>query len=120
MKKTLFSLLMLSGLLMADQSENVAVCDGLKDNMPKIYEVYVDYLSLMSGKEEKCEDHTQEELQNFGTTAEAGILVGLNHILSAENYATVLSALKKDQAKTASQMKEVLGKVMPQGEGVKQ
>lgn len=106
--KMFYTLLFFSGLLMADQTENAAVCEAFKTAQPMTYEAGMDYFSIMSGKEEKCDSHSLAEWQELSTTEEMGILYGLKYSLSAEQYKLVLNAIKEAHIKTSAEMKELL------------
>lgn len=77
MKTILLSLVVASGLLMADVAENKEFCTQLETL--SIVKVGLDTFAIRDGNASKCEDHTKEEWQDMvATSKHFGLLMGIS------------------------------------------
>ena len=111
MKKILLSLVVASGLLMADQADNKSACEGIKKSFPGMYEAGLDYFEIMSGKKSACEEHTAEEWKNIGFEAYYGHMVELrySHPLI---YSKVIEQVKKGSVKNVVELDKLISEAI--------
>lgn len=107
MKKVLLSLVVASGLLMADQAENKAACEGIKKSFPGMYEAGLDYFEIMSGKKSTCEEHTADDWKNIGFEAFYGHMVDFRYSHPAI-YRKTIEQVKKDSIKDVTTLDKAI------------
>lgn len=78
MKRFLLLFVLASGLLVADVAENKEFCTQLNMSLPSVFKVGLDAFAIRDGNVSKCEDHTREEWQDIGITAQYGFLYAVD------------------------------------------